>query len=899
MNKIFFILFYSFLLISNAQEANFIQFNKKDGLPSSETYSSYNDSKGYIWFATDAGVSKYDGSTFKNYSANEGLLDNVIFNLHEDSKGRLWLISFSGQLFYHFNDSIYSIPANKLLKDNYKSYPHSFHIDEDETIWLGYKNNSTILKIEDYSTISEIPTSIKNQITILELDSLHFVYTASRSFTDTMHIEILSPKGSEQITIKEGFNPTNPNHDLLKYSNGYLLGFSKKLIHFNKNGLINQSNFDFSITKSLYLDTKTSGLIGTDGGGVYSFDIKDLNLLNDAILPNHSITSINKDIEHGRWFTTLNKGVFYSPYSAVKSYSNISLIANKEINAITADKNGIWLGLDNGDILLLSHDTLKRKVEKIANVEPRVLAFLEHKRVEYISILHDSMSRVNKNREIVRLGNKQRAYSIFERSATERLYGTVIGFRILRYDSIIYESRSHGFTKNVRSILEYNNTIWLGCLDGLWSFTNDTYHFHGKESHLLASRINDLKVINDKLVLASNTHGLLIYDPNTKELNAISEKEGLTSNLCKKILIDGDSIFWVSTNRGIDQIKILTKSKIDCKLVTQLGLSTLENYQINDICLWGNEIYMATVNGLFSFSKNKLKNFSIPTPIIFQEFKVNNTRIRTDSLLPTLAHHQNNISLKYHAISYSSGKDISYKYKMEGLNENWQFTKLNQLEFINLSHGSYTFIAYAKGKEGIWSKNPITVKFKINPAIWQRSWFRISLFLIVFIIIVSTFYFQNQRIKKDRDYKILTANIEHKEKELTSFSLNSTQKNILLSDILSKIEHLKEKSSRKKEINEIINLLKSNIHTERDWENFKFQFDQLHRGFIKNLSNSYPSLSNNELRLCCYIRINLLTKEISNLLNISPASVNTSRYRIRKKLNLDASQELNHFLLSF
>src|ERR1700756_1990087 len=101
-----------FQLFGFSQTTNFKNYSVKDGLPSSEVYSAMQDSKGFMWFATDKGVSRFDGYTFTNFTTSNGLADNTVFQCQEDYKGRIWFRSFSGRLSYFYHDSIYKLPIN-------------------------------------------------------------------------------------------------------------------------------------------------------------------------------------------------------------------------------------------------------------------------------------------------------------------------------------------------------------------------------------------------------------------------------------------------------------------------------------------------------------------------------------------------------------------------------------------------------------------------------------------------------------------------------------------------------------------------------------------------------------------------------------------------------------------
>lgn len=115
-------------------------YGTKEGLPSSQAYYSMQDSRGFIWIATDNGVSRFDGYSFKNFTQDDGLADDVVLGIYEDRHNRIWFRSLSGKLSYWFNDSIYRIGANDSISRNIKnSVMISFYIDSGDTLWCGIR----------------------------------------------------------------------------------------------------------------------------------------------------------------------------------------------------------------------------------------------------------------------------------------------------------------------------------------------------------------------------------------------------------------------------------------------------------------------------------------------------------------------------------------------------------------------------------------------------------------------------------------------------------------------------------------------------------------------------------------------------------------------------------------
>jgi ligand-binding sensor domain-containing protein len=102
-------------------------YTTKNGLPSNNCYYTLHDKKGYIWIATDAGVSRFDGTVFENFSVDDGLPDNQVLQLREDSKGRIWFLSLGGQLSYFYNGKVYNPDNDSQLKQlNFNAVVVSF-----------------------------------------------------------------------------------------------------------------------------------------------------------------------------------------------------------------------------------------------------------------------------------------------------------------------------------------------------------------------------------------------------------------------------------------------------------------------------------------------------------------------------------------------------------------------------------------------------------------------------------------------------------------------------------------------------------------------------------------------------------------------------------------------------
>jgi DNA-binding CsgD family transcriptional regulator len=145
----------------------------------------------------------------------------------------------------------------------------------------------------------------------------------------------------------------------------------------------------------------------------------------------------------------------------------------------------------------------------------------------------------------------------------------------------------------------------------------------------------------------------------------------------------------------------------------------------------------------------------------------------------------------------------------------------------------------------------------------------------------------------------LTHELEYKNKELTSYTLNFIQKNEVLEELKQNIQQLKvtqDKATASK-LNDLNRIVEHSMNLDKDWENFKRHFEGVHQGFFKTLKDNYPDMTSNELKLCALLKLNMNLKVASHVMGISPESVKTARYRLRKKFSLTRDENLIDYIL--
>ncbi len=189
----------------------------------------------------------------------------------------------------------------------------------------------------------------------------------------------------------------------------------------------------------------------------------------------------------------------------------------------------------------------------------------------------------------------------------------------------------------------------------------------------------------------------------------------------------------------------------------------------------------------------------------------------------------------------------------------------------------------------------------------SKNNYKISLFIICGLLLLCIFgflYVFRNFIKKERRYTEQVLDLKelnkNKDREMMNFSLSSLNNKQYLKELKRELEfNAKNKTSiDQKGIKRILNQIEYNLGHDEDWENLKKHFNAIHSGFFDRLIKIHPALSEVELRHCIFIKLHMQTKEIANLLHIDPRSVQASRYRLKKKMNLNENTDLKEYLLA-
>ena len=270
---------------------------------------------------------------------------------------------------------------------------------------------------------------------------------------------------------------------------------------------------------------------------------------------------------------------------------------------------------------------------------------------------------------------------------------------------------------------------------------------------------------------------------------------------------------------------------------------------------------------------------------------------------PQIPYKENSLIIGYAAVEFNNFSQ-TYRYQLEGYDEDWSpWTTDTEKEYMNLWEGEYTFKIEAQDVTG--GILPMqTYRFTILPP-WYRTVYAYGGYVMVAIGVFG-FVFMYYRGRKEREITRLkiqhtAAEIYHKQSQLATTAMHLIEKTDFISFIKTRINEIliQENKNVSRELRRIIKEIDRNIQRKDIWEVFEQHFDVVHAGFLQKLQKDFPRLTPQELKLSAYLRMNLNTKEIANLLQITPRSVEVARYRLRKKLNLNIEQNLVSFMMNY
>ncbi|ADY52726.1 Two component regulator three Y domain-containing protein [Pseudopedobacter saltans DSM 12145] len=443
--------------------------------------------------------------------------------------------------------------------------------------------------------------------------------------------------------------------------------------------------------------------------------------------------------------------------------------------------------------------------------------------------------------------------------------------------------------------------------------------------------------LNGRIVFSTDK-GFYIYDEiddNFHNYSQLNSKLGSFSKSNKIIKADGNQ-YWFIRKGNISFVDFGKPGQldIDSNMFRVLKDRMFRDYEnVNKI---NNDFYLISIDdGFVVFNKADQigKGEKLPKVIIGQMETTGNafSIISNLGLLGrdiTINNRDKNIRINYSLPYYKLG-DIKYQYALDGYSSQWsEWSNQAQKDFTNLPSGDYVFKVRAKFNEQLIS-GVSELKFTIQPPFYATKLaFLIYIILLIFIAFyLSRWYKKNlirhqqkieERMQREKEEQLkeesiineqkliklkaekLEAELMSKAREATNSAMNIVYKNELLQKIREEIQELKDENGKKlseDQLRRIQKVIDEGMTDERDWDLFEKSFNGTHENFFHKLKVNHPDLVPNDLKLCAYLRMNMSSKEMASLLNITLRGVEIRRYRLRKKLQVPHDKNLVEFLM--
>ncbi len=764
---------------SFSQDYSYINYNMRDGLAGSVVYDALQDKDGFMWFATENGLSRFDGKDFKTFTTKDGLPDNEILKLFLDSKGRLWIMPFKASICYYFRGKIHNDKNDSLIaKIHLTSFANDMAEDVDGNLfiaearrWVTVFKNGVIKSTDKINNldieVDAIGVDKRGQAKML-------VSVFSKSTGNLSYLVNAQKKNIKVIKRKPNWSEVSTsliNEDYVVISSRYssYLSFYKDTseIFLTKMPLNTVSINDMG-PREIIINTTT---------GIKLFD-PQAETFSKLLFRDFSFTSSFRDKERNLWLMTAGSGVLMVPSFQFRNYSFLNDKKDLEITALGLEGKNVFAGGWERKIYKINFNTL------LFSSLP--LDIPENSKVIAISFLNKKLLLTNSELYQNPFNGKKIALALKSISIGKQgiIYSSHKNALLCNWDGdekIIWNGRT-------TCAMEGDSGFYIGTLNGLYykSYSGKIVNL-GELLPVLSSKISNLQISDQGILwITTKGNGVAAYS-DKKLLYHFTDTSGLTSNNCTSLYLDSNRV-WVGTDKGLNQIQFLSGGR---KITLFTMSDGLPSNVINAIVTKGEKVFVGTSKGLTFFEADKISQTST-CDLQLTGVYIANKYWAYDTTDFSLNHSDNDVRFEFSGISFKSAGEMRYQYRLLGLQQEWRTTNEKQLTFASLSSGNYTLQLQAINKYGVQSKIK-EVSFTVQKVIWEKTWIRIINSLLLLSMIWLFFRYRIKKIRaKEEERSMLSQHIA--ELELKAFrsqinphfifnSLNSIQQYVAERDI--------------------------------------------------------------------------------------------------------------------
>ncbi len=906
---------------------------------------------GFMFFANNNGLLQFDGINWELFPLSN---KTITRSLHITAAGRIYVGGQGEFGYFEPNDQGLLIfhSLKKLIPKEDNNFADVWKIIEvNNKIYFRASNKVFIYDQESIQVIEhgiiDFLGHVNQQIFIKNETGLYTLDTESvKSISDGEKFADIIIKNIT-LTAEKTLLFSTLYNGLLQLKEGTLLPYQSNTTFFSKNKIHHAADL---AEGKLAVGTANAGLVvlGKAGQLLYKLDRKHG-------LQNNQILNVFKD-KNGNLWLGLNNGIDFVALNS--PFTKLLPDQDQEGTAYDAKifQGNIYLGTSSGlyqQPWLSYYNPLRsNKFKLLPNSNGQVWGldviedelFLGHHEGGFI-VQGQQVSKISStlgNWKIIPL-NKHPGYYLLGTYEGLILYKkTGEGWqRIKKYDSFeescrIIEQDQDG---NIWVAHPYRGIYKVRISEDLESIKVRLY---GEAEGLPSSNLNHVFTINKEVVFTGEK-GTFRYNEQADrftEFDQLAVLVGKSESILRFFEDTVGNIWFVTTKEtGILKVNDTGIQKTFSKMVYPelknklvRGFEFIYPYDEHNVFIGGEKGFIhfnpslsnnQTTNE-FAAHVVKVKTISVKDSVLLYGQYQNIETIQSKKL----AYEDNALMFSYSASDYAAQQQIQFSTKLEGFDKEWStWSPKTEKDFTNLNSGSYRFLVKAKSMKGQES-DIASFAFDIAP-----PWYASNQAIIVYVLMLLTFLsglilvprrkFQEERAELEATQKRkeiehqkvvaqseqeitklknqqLEAQIVHKNSELAISTMHLVQRSELIQQLqerLTKVARSTKDAAVASELRRVNRLLNEQTQLGDTWDQFAHHFDQVHIDFLQKIQEKYPQLTANDQKLCAYLRMNLSTKEIAPMMNISIRGVEVARYRLRKKLALDSTTNLNKFML--
>ncbi|MEY8760688.1 sensor histidine kinase [Chryseobacterium tongliaoense] len=754
MKKLFGFLSFSITLFFSsfflAQIPGLVNYNEEDGLNSSYTYMLTQDSKGFIWIGSDNGLFRFDGKEFKQYNKKNGLKNIDILSCYPLSNGEIFIVPYLNDFVYLKEGKIINSDDNKelrKLKFNHNCAAYSsgdslfIYTTRDPKEIYVYRNGK-VKSIPLYLTKKKTAYEEPRYVFTFDLPN-HLLYLADADGKILAYNILTKKTRACNISLPKGTIYRKGNFYILKSNNQVNVYQLENKFHFRK---VQSVSIDEKINY-LVVDRNYRIWLCLDKGGVLFFrqSLLDKQKLSNPLklMEGFVMNHIMIDRDNNVWFSTRNNGVYFITDKFFNNYIHLPVKNNSSyIKAIAKTDNSIILGYNEAKSGILNANTItditfeknsKAETKALFSKGNTIIFGMTPSAIQYNTLTHKTVNLGSRSLKNVLPYTDDSVLLCTSESLTSYNFMTHTSSQLLNersYTALPYDKDS----------------LFFGNFKDLYKLNTKTKK---KSLFLEGYYVTDIKKLKSNVyIAATNLNGIIFFN-NKKIIKRITEKNGLSTDQIKKIEVENERVFWASTNSGLSRIEI-TGSRLKIDNFTQTD--GLPSNVVTGCVIKEDTIYAATSKGLGILPIHNLlaQPKFINKKVIINSVTIGNREIFNLNQEIIGKNPDNTLTFDVSFPDYTSQGKIKFKYKIEGLSDEWQTGSSSKIVFNSIPPGQYIFKVFGLGYNDKQSYTYSSVAFEIKPRFWQTWWFKLILIFLgcTLLFILITLYFQKKRNKK-------------------------------------------------------------------------------------------------------------------------------------------------------